>query len=47
VIADLIEHPQAEVYSRPEYRQRMARYYSVEDIAEVEKEFIPARRAGS
>src|SRR5207244_2038540 len=36
VIADLIEHPRAEVYTRPMYRQQVAAYYSAEDVAELE-----------
>jgi NAD(P)-dependent dehydrogenase (short-subunit alcohol dehydrogenase family) len=44
VIADLIDHPRSEVYSRPEYRQRVARYYAAEEVAEIEREFIPSRR---
>ena len=36
VIADLIEHPRAEVYTRPELAQLAARYYSADDVATLE-----------
>ena len=36
VIADLIEHPRAEVYTRPELAQLAARYYSAADVAVLE-----------
>jgi NADP-dependent 3-hydroxy acid dehydrogenase YdfG len=36
VIADLIEHPRAEVYTRPELAQLAARYYSADDVAALE-----------
>jgi NAD(P)-dependent dehydrogenase (short-subunit alcohol dehydrogenase family) len=35
-IADLIEHPRAELYTRPELAQLAARYYSAEDVAPLE-----------
>lgn len=35
-IADLIEHPRAELYTRPELAQLAARYYSAGDVATVE-----------
>jgi short-subunit dehydrogenase len=35
-IADLIEHPRAELYTRPELAQLVARYYSAEDVAALE-----------
>jgi short-subunit dehydrogenase len=38
VIADLIEKPRAEVYSRPELQQLAARYYSAEDVGVVESQ---------
>jgi hypothetical protein len=45
VIADVIEHPRAEVYTRPTYRELVATYYSAEDPALVESRppFMPAR----
>lgn len=36
VIADAIETPCAEVYTRPEYKQWVISYYSAPDLAEVE-----------
>jgi NAD(P)-dependent dehydrogenase (short-subunit alcohol dehydrogenase family) len=36
VIADAIEKPVAEVYSRPQMRELVARYYSAEDVAPIE-----------
>lgn len=36
VIADLIEHPRAEVYSRPQMREFAARYFAAEDVAALE-----------
>jgi NADP-dependent 3-hydroxy acid dehydrogenase YdfG len=36
VLADLIDHPRAERYSRPEYAQLVARYYTADDVATVE-----------
>ncbi|HEX2686969.1 MAG TPA: SDR family NAD(P)-dependent oxidoreductase [Kofleriaceae bacterium] len=36
VIADLIEHPRAEVYTRPELAQLAARYFSAEDVGTIE-----------
>jgi NADP-dependent 3-hydroxy acid dehydrogenase YdfG len=35
-IADLIEHPRAELYTRPELAQLAARYYSADDVAAIE-----------
>lgn len=35
-IADLIEHPRAELYTRPELAQLAARYYSADDVATIE-----------
>jgi NADP-dependent 3-hydroxy acid dehydrogenase YdfG len=35
-IADLIEHPRAEIYTRPELAQLAARYYSADDVAAIE-----------
>lgn len=36
VIADAIEKPRADVYSRPGMREMLVRYYSAEDAAELE-----------
>jgi NADP-dependent 3-hydroxy acid dehydrogenase YdfG len=36
VIADAIEQPVAEVYTRPEYKQMVIGYFSAPDLAEVE-----------
>ncbi len=38
VIAEVIEHPRAEVYTRPNYRDMVKSYYSAEDLAELESE---------
>jgi NADP-dependent 3-hydroxy acid dehydrogenase YdfG len=43
VIADLIEHPRAEVYTRPEARETMARYFAAEDVSVIENQ-IALRR---
>ncbi len=39
VIADLIEKPRAEVYTRPPMRDLAANYFSAEDVGEVEAGF--------
>jgi len=39
IIADLIEKPRAEVYTRPQMRELAARYFSAEDVTEIEKGF--------
>jgi len=47
IIADLIERPRAEVYTRPELRELTGRYYSAEDIGAIEGAppfGMPARR---
>jgi NADP-dependent 3-hydroxy acid dehydrogenase YdfG len=36
LMVDLIEHPRAEVYSRPIYQQQVANYYGAADVAVVE-----------
>jgi NADP-dependent 3-hydroxy acid dehydrogenase YdfG len=38
VIADVIEHPRGEVYTRPQMRDLAARYFSAEDPAVVENQ---------
>lgn len=36
LIADLVERPQAEIYTRPELRMLAGRYYSAEDVGVLE-----------
>jgi NADP-dependent 3-hydroxy acid dehydrogenase YdfG len=36
VIADVIEHPRAEIYTRPQMLELAARYFAAEDVAAVE-----------
>jgi NADP-dependent 3-hydroxy acid dehydrogenase YdfG len=38
VIADAIEHPRAEVYTRPQLLQLAARYFSAEDVGTIESQ---------
>jgi NADP-dependent 3-hydroxy acid dehydrogenase YdfG len=38
VIADAIEHPRAEVYTRPQLLQLAARYFSAEDVGAIESQ---------
>jgi hypothetical protein len=38
VIADLVDRPRAEVYTRPEMQAMVARYFSAEDVAVVESQ---------
>jgi NADP-dependent 3-hydroxy acid dehydrogenase YdfG len=38
VIADLIEHPRADVYTRPGAQQVVVAYYSAQDIAQAEQQ---------
>ena len=35
-IADLIEHPRAELYTRPDLAKLAARYFSADDVATIE-----------
>ena len=44
VIADLIENPRAEVYTRAMYRDMVKQYFTADDVAEVEAKppFAPA-----
>lgn len=46
VIAELIEHPRADVYTRPGARQIVAGYYAAEDLDRAEREppFAPPRK---
>jgi short-subunit dehydrogenase len=39
VIANVIETPRAEVYTRPQMRDLAAKYFAAEDVAEIEKSF--------
>lgn len=41
-IAQVIERPVADAYSRPAYRQTIAGYYSAEDMAAVEAQWLAA-----
>jgi NADP-dependent 3-hydroxy acid dehydrogenase YdfG len=45
VIADAIEQPTAEVYTRPVYREQVIAYYSADDVSDLESRppFMPAR----
>jgi short-subunit dehydrogenase len=43
VIADLIETPRAEAYTRPEMRQLAAKYFAAEDVSEIERSFAIPR----
>ena len=43
VIAELIEHPRPEVYTRPELAQLAARYFSAEDVGTVESQIAMRR----
>lgn len=38
VIADTLETPRADVYTRPQYREVVARYYAAEDMGAVERQ---------
>jgi hypothetical protein len=44
IIAELIETPRAEVYTRPEMRDGVGRYFSAEDVAPIEASFAMPRR---
>lgn len=44
VIADVIEKPRAEVYTRPQMKELAARYFSADDVTEIEKTFGPPPR---
>jgi NAD(P)-dependent dehydrogenase (short-subunit alcohol dehydrogenase family) len=47
VIADLIEHPQADVYTRPGMRDWVVSYYAAEDMGAAEAQMPAARRPGA
>jgi NAD(P)-dependent dehydrogenase (short-subunit alcohol dehydrogenase family) len=44
VIANLIEHPRAEVYTRPMYHDMVKQYFTADDVSEIEAKppFAPA-----
>jgi NADP-dependent 3-hydroxy acid dehydrogenase YdfG len=46
VIVDLIQHPHAEAYTRPIYRQQVGAYYTAEDVATIESQppFVTPKR---
>jgi NAD(P)-dependent dehydrogenase (short-subunit alcohol dehydrogenase family) len=44
VIAEVIERPRADVYTRPEGQQTVVKYYAAEDMAEVEAAGAMPRR---
>ena len=39
VIASVIEKPRAEIYTRPQMRQLAEKYFSADDVADIEKTF--------
>jgi hypothetical protein len=45
VIADVIDHPRTDVYTRPGAQQMVVAYYAAEDmgLAEQQPPFVPAR----
>ncbi|MGH7740728.1 MAG: hypothetical protein ACRENS_01750 [Candidatus Eiseniibacteriota bacterium] len=45
VILDVIEHPRADVYTRPGMREAAARYFAAEDMAAAEIEWAATLRA--
>jgi NADP-dependent 3-hydroxy acid dehydrogenase YdfG len=49
IIADVIEHPRADVYTRPEAQGLVVRYFAAEDMTEAERQppFVRARGPGS
>jgi NADP-dependent 3-hydroxy acid dehydrogenase YdfG len=47
VIADLIEHPQADVYTRPGMRDWVVSYFAAEDMGAAEAQMPAARRPGA
>lgn len=47
VIADLIERPQADVYTRPGMRDWVVSYYAAEDMGAAEAQMPAARRPGA
>jgi NADP-dependent 3-hydroxy acid dehydrogenase YdfG len=47
VLLDVVRHPRADVYTRPGLREMVVRYFSAEDMAEVEATFTPQVPAGA
>ncbi len=47
VIVEVIEHPQADVYTRPGARERVALYYAAEDMAAAEANLPGMRPPGA
>jgi len=47
VIADLIEHPRADVYTRPGMREWVVSYFAAEDMGAAEAQMPAARRPGA
>src|SRR5207245_2015697 len=49
VIADLIENPRADVYTRPGFQQQVVDYFAAEDLAAVESRppFMAVRPVGA
>jgi len=41
VIADLIDHPRADVYTRPAYQPRVVAYFAADDMADAERDAVP------
>ena len=37
LIGEVIEHPRAELYTRPAFREQVAAYYAADDMAELER----------
>jgi len=44
VIADLIDHPRADVYTRPGMREQVAAYFAAEDMGAAEAQILSAPR---
>lgn len=40
IIADVIEKPRAEIYTRPQMLQLAAKYFSTEDVSQIEQQFV-------
>lgn len=40
IIADVIEKPRAEIYTRPQMLQLAAKYFSAEDVSQIESGFV-------
>ena len=47
VLLDVVRYPRADVYTRPGMREMVARYFSAEDMAEVEATFGPQAPAAA